>query len=99
MFKKNTDRRYGEGLTKKQLKEFKLFINNLERVERYNYCEECHEKHGCGNEHDIDIADVGICSICGKKNDVVNCSIANKVKKDDIPLMSYWMNGERIIRD
>lgn len=90
------DNRYGEGLTTEQIQEFQNFINNLDKEDKINLCESCHTIHGCKSDHDISLTDTGTCNVCGKVTDVVNCAIANKVEKDNIPIMSYWHNGKRL---
>lgn len=92
----NKDNRYGEGLTEEQIQEFQNFINNLDNNSKINLCESCHTVHGCKNDHDINLTDTGLCGICGKLTDVINCAIANKVEKDNIPVMSYFCNGKRL---
>jgi len=94
---KSIDTRYGAGLTKEEIEIFNIFINGLDDEEKRNLCENCHEEHGCGNEHDIYAADTGICSICGKNDEVVCCAIANKVVDLDILVHSYHKNDQRII--
>jgi hypothetical protein len=94
---KSIDTRYGAGLTKAEIEMFNIFINSLDDEDNINLCEKCHEKHGCGNSHDTYVADTGICSICGKNDEVVCCAIANKVLELDIPVHSYHKNGQRVI--
>ena len=46
-----------------------------------NMCEQCHEKHGCKTQHHINFYDTGVCEICGKIDDIVNCKIASELEK------------------
>lgn len=73
------------------------FIRDLDSTERYNLCEECHSKFGCGNLHDKYLWDTGNCYLCGKKADVVNCAIANEVVNRGISPLIYWERGNQRI--
>ncbi|WP_434510082.1 hypothetical protein [Desulfitobacterium sp. AusDCA] len=74
-------------------------IQGFSVKERYNLCAECHKVKGCGIDHSVYLYDTGTCDLCGKKGDVVNCSLAGYLKEQDIDEIIYWEAGlPRIIQ-
>lgn len=71
---------------------FTRFLNAIGDISA-NYCPKCHELYGCGHDHDVDFTDFGKCSICGKLDDVVNCTIANEVVSQNIHPFDYCRSG------
>ncbi|QUI25942.1 hypothetical protein HZI73_26375 (plasmid) [Vallitalea pronyensis] len=75
-------------------------IKSFSIDEEMQLCDKCHIRYGCGENHDIHMYDTGICSKCGKLDDVVSCTIAKLVKAHGIDELDYHsLGGKRLAKN
>jgi len=62
----------------------------------HNLCLRCHHDKGCGHNHNIILADCGVCSRCGYTDDVWDCEVSNLVEQSGIDPKLFWNHGTRL---